>query len=179
VAIAATRASDPYKIVVIVEKVVDCAKVVVASEAVNLGSGYAILDGLRDNCRFEDGFGVAMAKSTVGAVQGVNVASTFQCTGARLTNNARVAGMAASANSRNHPVVMGRIMVRCPVFVAGIASEVWPVSYDFSPDNIRSITNRSDFMVVVVLVMAGGTEDGRTSWHIVSSGSDSIAIMSG
>ena len=135
VAVAAARGADRHQAVVVVEERVDRAEVVVASQTVDRGAVDAVLDGLRDNRRVEFGAAVAMAEGTVGAVQGINVGLARQGAGARLTDNARIAGMAVGTNSRNDPVVMGRLMERCPVLMAGVAAEgvVCPGSEDLWP----------------------------------------------
>ena len=174
VAVAAAGGADLDQIVVVIEEGVNVTEVGVALKTVDRGAVDAGLDSLRDDRRVEFVAAVAMAEATVGAMQGINVGLALQGAGARLTDNARIAGMTVGTNRRNHPVVMGRLMIRGLVFVAGVAgdgSEAVPGCEDLGHDDIIA-----EIMFKALLVMAGVAVDGLTSSHIVADAGGSYRL---
>ena len=178
VAVAAAGGADRHQAVVVIEEGVDGTEVGVALKTVDRGAVDAVSNSLRDNRRTEFAAAVAVTEGTVGAMQGINVGLGLQGAGARLTDNARIAGMAVGTNRRNHPIVMGRLMICGLVFVAGVAgdgSEAVPGREDLGHDDIIA-----EIMDITDLVMAGVADDGLTGGHIVADagGSYRLSVVS-
>jgi len=186
VAVAAACGPNLNQAVVVVQEGMHRFKVGVTGETENIGAGYAVADGLRDNRRIEVGAGIAVTEGAVGTVQGINVGLTGQGPAARLALNGRIAGVTAAAKSRDLPMVMSGGVGSGTVFMAGIAGDAGrdciPGGVKLVRDKIAAIaigTDSTAGMDGLALVMTCGAGNFVTGVHVVAGGPHRFPVMAG
>jgi hypothetical protein len=169
--------TNPYKGVMTFEKRMDRGEIGVAGETGYWGAVQAVLDCLPDDGRIKLCSGIVVTEGTVGTVQGVNVRSVYQCTGARHTENSGIAGMAVTAQVVYQPVIMCRAccMYCCTALMAGITTHDSRTGH-FCPDDIIAFYS---IEIVIMPIMTGGAANYRACPHIVAGGSYCQPVMPG